>query len=57
MWSLYRRLAPLVFVLWFVGWIAYPGWYNEWYSVWPENYAWPASFSNQCDPPWGFWFW
>jgi hypothetical protein len=47
----------LITSLTFFGWVQYPGWYYEWYSTWPELYAWPASFSNNCDPRWGFWFW
>lgn len=52
-----RRAAGLLAVLFLVGWITYPGWYNEYYFTWDQNYAWPASFSNQFDPHWGFWYW
>ncbi|MDQ7784245.1 MAG: hypothetical protein RDU20_15275 [Desulfomonilaceae bacterium] len=52
-----QRLMQLVLLATLFTWIAYPGWFNEWYSILPENYAWPASMSNQCDPRWGFWFW
>jgi len=52
-----KRLAALIVTLTWLGWFSYPGWYYEWYSTAPENYAFPASMSNQCDPKWGFWFW
>jgi len=52
-----KRLSALIVTLTWLGWFSYPGWYYEWYSTAPENYAFPASMSNQCDPKWGFWFW
>jgi hypothetical protein len=55
--SLYRRLAKFLLVLFFFGWITYPGWWNEWYTDAPEQYAYPASLSSPKDPHWGFWFW
>jgi len=57
MFSYYRALVGMILVLSFVGWVTYPGWYTEWYSDFPELYAWPAALSNQYDPPWGFWYW
>ncbi|MGB6064954.1 MAG: hypothetical protein WBG50_09100 [Desulfomonilaceae bacterium] len=57
MFGLRRSLAYGLLVLTFIGWMAYPGWYNQWYSVWPENYAYPASMVGPHDPHWGFWFW
>jgi len=55
--KLSRSAAHLLFAVFFFGWITYPGWWNEWYSVYPEGYAHPASMSNQYDPHWGFWYW
>ncbi len=52
-----RNIIPILLVVFVVGWWTYPGWYNEWYSTWPEGYAFPASLSNPHDPKWGFWFW
>lgn len=52
-----RGLCKLILLATLLGWVMYPGWYYEWYSNWPEKYAWPASFSNSFDPHWGFWFW
>jgi hypothetical protein len=57
MLALYRNLKQTLFILAFFGWLTYPGWLNDWYSVSGENYAYPASFSNSKDPQWGFWFW
>jgi len=53
----FRHLASVLLIVAFVGWVAYPGWYNQWYSTWPENYANPASTVGPHDPRWGFWFW
>jgi hypothetical protein len=57
MFQLVKRSTSLFMTLFFVGWISYPGWFNEWYSDLPEKYAYPASLSNQHDPHWGFWYW
>jgi hypothetical protein len=38
-------------------WVHYPLWLGDWHSTLGENYAWPASLSNEHDPKWGFWFW
>lgn len=51
------RYLKSVLILAFFGWITYQGWFTEWYSTWPEQYAYPASMSNNHDPRWGFWFW
>ncbi len=51
------HLARVLLLVFFVGWYVYPGWYFEYYSTFPEKYAYPASLSNPHDPPWGFWFW
>jgi hypothetical protein len=55
--ALRRGFARYLILFWFIGWISYPGWFNEWYSNLPERYAYPASLSSPNDPPWGFWFW
>lgn len=55
--ALRRGLASYLLLIWFIGWFTYPGWFNPWYSDVPERYAYPASLSNQSDPPWGFWYW
>jgi hypothetical protein len=55
--ALRTRIARFVLILFLFGWIEYPGWFNGWYSNWPEQYAYPASLSNDHDPRWGFWFW
>ncbi|MBI5571338.1 MAG: hypothetical protein HY914_15445 [Desulfomonile tiedjei] len=56
--ALFRRIAPLVLTVFFFGWVSYyTGWWNPWYSNMPENYAFPASLSNDHDPHWGFWYW
>ena len=56
--SVFRsRFLKIVLVMAFFGWITYPGWFNDWYSTWPEQYAYPASMSTSHDPRWGFWFW
>jgi hypothetical protein len=54
---LVHRAAQFLLIIFFFGWITYPGWFCEWYSNYPENYAFPASMSNDHDPRWGFWFW
>jgi hypothetical protein len=53
-----RRLLPVTLViLFFFGWVHYPGGpYTYWFN-WGEYYAYPASLSKPCDPHWGFWFW
>ncbi|MFC1834360.1 hypothetical protein ACFL2Q_06465 [Thermodesulfobacteriota bacterium] len=55
--SLKRWLATSILCLSLFGWVSYPGWHFEYYSDWAEKYAYPASFSSPCDPPWGFWYW
>jgi hypothetical protein len=56
--SVFRsRFLKIVLVMAFFGWITYPGWFTDWYSTWPEQYAYPASMSTSHDPRWGFWFW
>jgi hypothetical protein len=57
MTSIRKKLTGFLAVAVLLTWVTYPGWFNEYYFIWPEKYAYPASFSNQCDPPWGFWFW
>ncbi|MEJ2719018.1 MAG: hypothetical protein P8182_18120 [Deltaproteobacteria bacterium] len=52
-----RHLTRFIAIMIIFGWVSYPGWYYEYYFDWPEKYAYPASFSNCSDPPWGFWFW
>jgi hypothetical protein len=53
-----RRLPSILLFLLIFGWIVYPGWFMQYsYSNLPEQYAYPASMSGPCDPPWGFWFW
>jgi hypothetical protein len=48
-------MLPIIF---FYGWVSYYwGWYDNYYSTCPENYAYPASFSRPDEPRWGFWFW
>ncbi len=53
----FRRLAQVATLLAFMGWFTYPGYYYDWYWDWSQEYAYPASMSNQHDPHWGFWFW
>jgi hypothetical protein len=53
----FKNVISFCMLFFFVGWISYPGWLSEWYSNWPEKYAYPASLSSPHDPPWGFWYW
>lgn len=52
-----RHLCRFLVILFIFGWASQPWWFYDWYSDWPENYAYPASLSNECDPPGGFWYW
>jgi hypothetical protein len=54
-----RGPAAILATIFFFGWLSYPGWnwWGEYYFAYPEKYAHPASLSNSCDPPYGFWYW